>query len=374
MTARLFVLLLLLGLPARAQDTVESIEVQLLRSEADLRAATTRIRDLEGRVGRLEADQTAAELSAGERQRRLGVRLRAMYRMRHRGFLPLLFSADSPHELLRSARYLWWIVREDRRLVAGWADEIAAGEETRTQLAAERDLLVRAAGEAATAREAALLQRLALTGSRDWSAPATIDDGSDGAPVVARVVVTRPRSERVVLSPEERAAIPVERRVLSEVAPTETDVLMDLAAENAPVDLTTEELVPAAPFERSKGLLPLPARGTITRSGRGIAIAADEGRPIHAVHGGDVARVLWIRGFGNVAIVDHGDGWHTVYGHAREFVVEAGQWVDSGDDIGFVGTTGSLDGARLHFEVRHGRDAVDPLDWLKIPAGVRVQR
>jgi len=370
----LLVLLLLLAVPAGAEDTVESVDVRLLKAEADLRAATTRIREIEGRIGRLEADQTVAELAAEERRRRIGVRLRAMYRMRHRGFLPLLFSAESPHELFRSARYLWWIVQQDQALVDDWSRDVAQADAEASTLNGERDELVRAAGEAAAARENALAAREALTGSRAWTPPARIDDGSGGDPVVATVVVKRRRPQRVYLTDEERARIPVEKRVLDAEAPAERDVSLNLSPEDAPLDLTTEELVPAAPFERSKGLLPMPARGTITRSGRGVAIAADAGRPIRAVHGGEVMRVLWIRGFGNVAIVDHGDGWHTVYGHAREFLVEPGQWVDSGDDLGFVGATGSLDGPRLHFEVRHGREAVDPLDWLKIPPGVRVQR
>ena len=161
---------------------------------------------------------------------------------------------------------------------------------------------------------------------------------------------------------------------MDELPASSADVSLDLAAEPPPLGLSTEELVPAAAFELSRGLLPLPARGIISRSGFGIAIAASEGRPIRAVHGGDVSLVRWIQGVGNVAIIDHGDGWSTVYGHAREFVVEPGQWVDSGDDIGFVGSTGSLEGPRLHFEVRQGREAVDALDWLKIPAGVRVER
>ena len=89
----LLIAALLVAVPAGAEDTVESVEVQLLKSEADLRAATARIRELKGRIGRLNADQTAAGLSASERRRRMAVRIRAMYRMRHRGFLPLLFSA-----------------------------------------------------------------------------------------------------------------------------------------------------------------------------------------------------------------------------------------------------------------------------------------
>ena len=374
MNRLLLILAVFVAVPATAQDTVESVEVQLLRSEADLRAATTRIRELKGRIGRLNADQTAAELSAVERRRRMGVRIRAMYRMRQRGFLPLLFSADSPHELLRSARYLWWIVREDQRLVDGGSAEVAEAEKGRAALDAQREQLVLAAGEAAATREDALALRLELTGSREWTPPAEIDDGSDGTPVVATYVVKKQRPRRAWATDEERASVEVSRRVVSESPAPPADVSLDLAAEPPPLGLDTQELVPAAAFELSRGLLPLPARGNITRSGFGVAIAAAEGRPIRAVHGGDVSLVRWIQGYGNVAIIDHGDGWSTVYGHARELVVEPGQWVDSGDDIGFVGSTGSLVGARLHFEVRKGRDAVDPLDWLKVPAGLRVER
>ncbi len=369
----LLIAALLVAVPAGAEDTVESVEVQLLKSEADLRAATARIRELKGRIGRLNADQTAAELSASERRRRMAVRIRAMYRMRHRGFLPLLFSAGTPHELLRSARYLWWIVREDARLVDDWTASVGEGELVRADLDAQREQLVVAAGEAAATREEALVLRMELTGSRQWSPPAEIDDGSGGEPVVARYVVTRSRPRPAWVTDEERDATPVSQRVVDEAPSIKTDVSLDLSAEPAPLGLSTEELVPGAAFELSRGLLPVPARGTISRAGFGIAIAAAEGRPIRAVHGGDVTLVRWIQGVGNVAIIDHGDGWSTVYGHAREFVVEPGQWVDSGDDIGFVGSTGSLDGPRLHFEVRHGRDAVDPLEWLNVPPGIRVQ-
>lgn len=369
----LLIAAVLLAAPAGAEDTVESVEVQLLKSEADLRAATTRIREIRGRIARLNAEQAAAELSSAERQRRMAVRIRAMYRMRHRGFLPLLFSVESPHELLRSARYLWWIVREDQRLVGAWSATVDEADQQRAELDSQRGQLVLAAGEAAATREEALALRMELTGSREWHPPAEIDDGSGGEPVVARYVITRQRPRRAWVTEEQREKVEVSRRVVDVSPPVSTDVSLDLSAEDAPLGLSTEELVPAAAFELSQGLLPLPARGTISRSGFGIAIAAAEGRPIRAVHGGDVTLVRWVQGVGNVAIIDHGDSWSTVYGHAREFVVEPGQWVDSGDDIGFVGSTGSVDGVRLHFEVRHGREAVDPLDWLKIPPGIHVE-
>ncbi len=364
---RLLLAFVLLLVPAtgHGEDT-ESVDTQLLKAEADLRASTTRIRALDGRLTALDADRIAAEMNAEERRRRMATRLRVMYRMRHRGFLPLLFSADSPHELLRSARYLWWIVRSDQKTIEDWQAELDQATAEEQRLDAERAQLLLAAGEAAARREVALSAREAAGGSRNWTPPREIDDGMGGRRVVARYV--QARKERVWLTQEERQKIPVNKReiVQEHAAPA---VEIDLSAEATPT-LPTEDLKPTAPFERSKGLLPMPARGNILRAARGLAIKAKAGSAIRAVHGGEVARVLWIRGFGNVAILDHGEGWHTVYGHAASFSVEAGQWVDSGSQIGVVGDTGSLEGPRLHFEVRQNRVPQDPLDWIKVPAGI----
>ena len=104
-----------------------------------------------------------------------------------------------------------------------------------------------------------------------------------------------------------------------------------------------------------------------------IDLFAPAGSSIRAVADGLVSKVLTIRGFGLVAIVDHGDGWHTVYGHAGSFSVSAGERVSSGQILGAVGESGSTHGPRLHFEVRSAREAEDPLDWLKVPAGIRVR-
>ena len=358
--------LLLVPVTGNTGDT-ESVDTQLLKAEADLRASTTRIRELDGRLVALDADRIAAEMGADERQRRMSVRLRVMYRLRHRGFLPLLFSADSPHELLRSARYLWWIVRSDRDTLAGWQEELVEATAEESRLDGEREQLLLVAGEAAARREIALSEREAAGGSRAWTPPREIDDGEGGGRVVA--TYTKRTRERVWISPSERENIAVNRREILQEPPAAADVSLDLSSEATPA-LPTEELKPTAPFERSLGLLPMPAKGSLERVGRGLAIKAKAGDPIRVVHGGEVARVLWIRGFGNVCIVDHGDGWHTVYGHASDYSVVAGDWVDSGSRIGTVGDTGSLDGPRLHFEVRQDRVPVDPLDWLKVPAGL----
>lgn len=84
----------------------------------------------------------------------------------------------------------------------------------------------------------------------------------------------------------------------------------------------------------------------------GLDIAAAMGTPIQASLGGTVAHAGWIKGYGNSVILDHGDGTTTLYGHASELLVKAGEKVARGLEIAKVGSTGHSTGPHLHFEVR----------------------
>ena len=73
----------------------------------------------------------------------------------------------------------------------------------------------------------------------------------------------------------------------------------------------------------------------------------------------------WIDGYGQTIMVQHGNGFVTLYGHCSSVGVAVGQRVTSGQVIGRVGDTGSLNGDALHFEIRKGKSAQDPMDWLR---------
>jgi septal ring factor EnvC (AmiA/AmiB activator) len=73
----------------------------------------------------------------------------------------------------------------------------------------------------------------------------------------------------------------------------------------------------------------------------------------------------WLRGYGNLIILDHGAGYYTLYAHASELLVGEGEWVTAGQSIARVGETGSLTGPRLYFEVRYQGRPEDPEQWLK---------
>jgi murein DD-endopeptidase MepM/ murein hydrolase activator NlpD len=123
-----------------------------------------------------------------------------------------------------------------------------------------------------------------------------------------------------------------------------------------------------------------PARGMLTsrfgwrriRHHSGIDIGADRGAPIVAARNGTIVYAGWYHAYGRTVIIDHGNGWTTLYGHASSIAVRSGQNVAAGQLIARVGCTGRCTGPHLHFEIRVNGRAMDPLtvslvDPLQIP-------
>ena len=92
-------------------------------------------------------------------------------------------------------------------------------------------------------------------------------------------------------------------------------------------------------------------------------IAADEGGKVRAVAQGRVAFADWMRGFGLLLIIDHGDGYMSLYGHNQALYKEVGEWVDSGETVATLGASGGQTRAGLYFELRHKGRPVNPVLW-----------
>jgi septal ring factor EnvC (AmiA/AmiB activator) len=123
--------------------------------------------------------------------------------------------------------------------------------------------------------------------------------------------------------------------------------------------------LPIRPF---RGALPWPAGGIVIAhfgpARNGIEISIAEGRPVRAVHDGAVAFADQFTGYGNLIIVDHGDGAYSLYGHLESLDVKRGDHVDPQTRIGASGRNPSGNPA-LYFELRIDAKPVDPLQWLK---------
>jgi len=97
----------------------------------------------------------------------------------------------------------------------------------------------------------------------------------------------------------------------------------------------------------------------------GIDIKATRGKEVRCIFPGVVSLITYMSGFGNMVIVDHNDGYYTVYAHMDEIRVNAGEFVEGGGSIGSVGESGSLEGPKLHFEIYGNNNNLNPLSWLK---------
>ena len=139
------------------------------------------------------------------------------------------------------------------------------------------------------------------------------------------------------------------------------------------------ELLGSVPFKELKGKLPWPIEGkVISRFGTyqnpnlktvtentGIDIHGSEGTEVKSIYDGIVTTVTYIRGYGNTVILDHGDGFYSVYTHVMDVEVEENSYVNARDIIAHVGDSGSLEGTKLHFEIWGNKDKLNPELWLK---------
>ncbi len=121
--------------------------------------------------------------------------------------------------------------------------------------------------------------------------------------------------------------------------------------------------------EIPKGKLPPPVQGKVVSSFKekgqnGVEIQAPLGAEIRAVLSGKVLYADWFKGFGNIVIIDHGDHTFTVSGYCSELLKKSGDTVSQGEAIALVGSSGSLKGPCLYFEIRHHGKPQDPMEWL----------
>jgi septal ring factor EnvC (AmiA/AmiB activator) len=97
---------------------------------------------------------------------------------------------------------------------------------------------------------------------------------------------------------------------------------------------------------------------------KGIEIEAPLGAEIHAVYDGRVLYADWFKGYGKILIIDHGEGYYTLSGHASALLKNVGEDVRTGEAVALVGDTGSLRGPCLYFEIRQRGKPLDPTEWL----------
>lgn len=361
-------------------------EVANLDRQADATARLVGALDRQlARIG-AEERETGARLAAAEAElarQQVGLRRRlvAIYKRGPLYEAEALLSAASFGDLVARYKYLHDLARRDRLLVR-------RVERLRDDVAEQRALLVRLQGELARNRDdrAAEEARLRAFGARGAASLATIERQREGARRRLRELARDEARVEALLASFEAARRRAEARAV--VAPrtgrtgSGTRVAARSSTGNAPAPLVDA----AAPVAGSaggagrlaSGRLDWPARGGLVyRFGRvaganntttrwnGIGIAAAAGAPVRAAAAGQVVLVQAIGTYGLTVILQHGGGDYSVYGSLQRADVRVGETATRGQVIGAVGEADPDLPAHLHFEVRPGGRAVDPLTLLR---------
>lgn len=342
------------GQENREMSQLRRTEKDLTRARRQLATLQSRQRNLDAQLGTTRVDLERSQLSLSQQKRKLGKRLRNLYKYGVGRQLEFLLSTQSFAQLLSRWDFLVLVAQQDRSLVEDVMAHKDVVEANKHQL--ENHLTDVQRNAKKTDRENS---RLALLRRQRATTVKSIQSQRQNYEAAAAELEKTARQIRGLLAQLER-----KRREETDRAKAEG---------RSPQPYTGD-------FSRAEGALDWPVRGEIVgRFGQekhpkwgtvvmnnGVDIAVPIGTPVHAVGKGRVEYVSDDFGtYGQLVILNHGDGYYTLYGHLSSIAVSVGSEVAPGQTVGRSGETGSLKGPVLHFEVRKGGQSLDPLQWLQ---------
>ena len=333
-----------------AEQAVDTEQSRLAALEASLAAERVRLAGLEQRI----ADETA-RLAILEREYAAALavlekRLRTIYESGSPDVISFALGTTSFSDLLDNLDLLNRIGRQDERIAASLDHARVEVERARTATREARDGAARSEALIASRTEEQRATRDRMVATRD--ALAAAENAKAGA-------LSQVREDRASFVAEAEGLAARSAALAARIA----------AAESAASASATGEGTPAA---SSNGQLGWPVAGPVTsgygsRWGRmheGIDIAVGSGTPVHAAAAGTVVYAGWMEGYGNLIVVDHGNGLSTAYAHNSSLISGQGAVVGTGFVIALSGSTGHSTGPHVHFEVRVNGAPVDPLGYL----------
>jgi murein hydrolase activator len=329
-----------LGQRDSALDDLATAEREVSSAERARRQTGLDMAEVNQQIVALTVQQQVLTEQVTDSANALGRQLALAYRHGGQSRLKLFLNQDDPRQLNRHLAYHGYISRARLRLIEDMNQTLTALELTRTtleqrhqeldQLAQQQETQLRQLQQARRQREQAL-----------------------------RVIEGRIQTRQETLTALERDASEL-AELLDELASALADIPPDIEAPSL-ADL--------------RGQLPRPARGQLRyrfgehRTGdlawNGWLIAAPEGSEVQAIGHGRVAYADWLRGYGLILIIDHGDGFMSLYGHNEALLRDVGDWVRPGDVIASVGQSGGVSEVGLYFELRRNGQPINPANWLQ---------
>ena len=331
-----------------ASSRQNALQGQLRKAEVELgslqRTVTENEHAMESgakQLAEMELQRTQQEQARDQQKARIAQELKTAWQIGRQGQIKVLLNQESPHTVARSLAYYRYFFKARTTLL----------DQYRKALLELQELQQRIDGTLAElqTRGETLQQQQADLSAAQAKRQLAMADLKDSI-----------SSKSAQLKQKEQ-----DRKQLEELLRTIEKAIVDLQ-------------VPAnsAPFKSARGTMPWPIKGKPSNQfdrprnegkmrWQGITIPAKEGATVKAIHHGRVVYAGWLRGSGLLLIIDHSDGYKSLYAHNESLLREVGEWVSAETPVSTVGNTGGEEQAALYFEVRHKGKPVNPVQWLK---------
>ncbi|MFI2812170.1 MULTISPECIES: murein hydrolase activator EnvC [Microbulbifer] len=317
----------------RNERDISELHKRIDKIKNDMRSRTDKLKEL-------KEEQQQLEESRRSMQRRVEQEVAAAYRLGRQEQVKLLLNQQDPQHIARQLRYHEYFLQERSRVIDDYLETLTNLDTVSTSIRHERDTL--------DAERKQLEDREQQLVSAQRSRQATLDK------LAARLA---DKSGELKQLQGDRSRL---QRLVDEVGRA-------IAALVNPED--------QMPFAKQRGRMQWPAQGRRANAfgqrrnngitWKGVTIRAGEGTPVRAIHRGRVVFSDYLRGQGMLVILDHGDGYMSLYAHNQSLTRSLGEWVERGETIARVGNSGGLEYSGVYFEIRHRGKPQDPTVWCR---------
>jgi len=324
------------------------VGAELARIERQIGSAGKKLHVIDGQIelqqqelARLELAQAELRKALGRQSSALAAQIRSAFILGRQHRLKLLLNLEDLNTASRTLRYYKYFNEARESLIGVFAEEIAQAQALRQQIASTRDEMTAARAELLAQQD----QQRAFYQERQRFLENLINE----------------LGQRL----DELSQLNADQSQLAELLEQLRDIFHDI-----PDALDLE--APAFPTLRGKLRWPIAGR-LIESPGReksgglhrnGAVLQANAGTDVKAIAHGRVAFADWLRGFGLLIIIDHGNDYLSLYGFNEALYRDTGDWVTPGESIAAVGNSGGRSNDGLYFELRRGAEAIDPRRWL----------
>ena len=324
---------------------LKKLEGEISKNALALQSTEARIKSLNEDISRQKSELREVNEKLKLQREQLGSQIRAAYAVGSQEQIKMLLNQQQPAEMGRVMVYFDYLNRARQEQISLFIENIEQKQRIEASL-----------NEALSDQEKSLAKRKKQKRSLDTQR-------NKRSQLLARL-------DRQINNQEKNLSeLEVSRGRIENLLMSLGELLADIP--QAPSD--------SRPFKQQKGKLPWPAKGPfLARFGQsrnqgglkwnGVLIGAEYGSPVRAISRGRVAFADWLQGFGFITIIDHGDGYMSLYGHNESLFKQPGDWVNAGDVIATTGDSGGQPLPGVYFEIRSRGKPVNPRKWCSTSA------